>query len=317
MQAFDRRQRANGIALTMQVQFIKQERELFYKGVKAGITPREQLLREARHAAFASAVRTPAGHAIAPAILEVAAHSVQYAFVDSPPLLAAFQEGSASLRPAGRALGVALASLHRTPTYWVPIEPAPRFVWSPAELTPASLTILTTATLTCIKALQASEQLIECLDRLRREEAESAFIHRDATLGNVLASPGGEVALVDWELSGRGDPAVDIATLIGDGLWYWLAEALGKPVKPEGEWIKRTHPLLASFRLMAQAFMSGYRSVGNLDADKVGRFVGLYLLTRVLAGTESRATFSVQLRLLAHIGQRLVLEPDHLWRLVG
>ena len=300
-----------------QLQFIKAQRAIRYKGARPGITPREQFLREARHAAFAGALRTPEGVGIAPAVLGIGDGGVRYAYVDSPPLLSTFVQQSPSLTTAGRRLGAALASLHRMPTYWIAMEPAPRFVWSPIELTPASLTVLTSASLTYIRALQASEQLIECLDRLRIQEVEQTFIHRDATLSNVLASAGAQISLVDWELSGRGDPAVDVATVIGDGLWHWLADALSEDAEPLGEWINHNHPLFRSFRLLAQAVVSGYQTIGIADADKVARFVGVYVLTRVLAETESRGTFTFRSRLLAHIGKRVVVEPIHLWRLVG
>jgi aminoglycoside phosphotransferase (APT) family kinase protein len=64
------------------------------------------------------------------------------------------------------------------------------------------------------------ELCLERLDRLRPVAAELAelpavrcFCRPDARFANVIARPGGRLAMVDWEDSGLRDPAIDLADL--------------------------------------------------------------------------------------------------------
>jgi len=68
--------------------------------------------------------------------------------------------------------------------------------------------------------LRADERVARFLDAARETVAPGCLVHGDLKWDNVLVAPApaAGVRLVDWELSGRGDPAWDVAS--------WLAHAV-------------------------------------------------------------------------------------------
>jgi aminoglycoside phosphotransferase (APT) family kinase protein len=208
-------------------------------------------------------------------------------------------------------LGVILAALHRSRRP-KGLEDAPRLVWSLTSVTPEALATMTAASLEYIAKLQESDPLIDSLEALQGEETPAAVIHRDVTLLNVIVPSSRDVVLVDWELAGIGDPAVDLATPVADALSLWL-------ITSRRERRSLTCDLAGwqCWRSFARALMEGYGGHAGIHKAKIGSFAGAYLLTRGLAITEARGRLSGDAQVLAHVGQRLVLEPMRLWRLVG
>jgi hypothetical protein len=71
--------------------------------------------------------------------------------------------------------------------------------------------------------LRADDRVTGLLDAARASVVPACLVHGDLKWDNVLTAPGppGGVRLIDWELSGRGDPAWDVAS------WLVHAVALG------------------------------------------------------------------------------------------
>ena len=76
--------------------------------------------------------------------------------------------------------------------------------------------------------IQGIDDLCTALDELVASWQEDAVIHGDIRWDNLLAVRGGDskrwtrLQLIDWELCGAGDPAVDIGAFFGEYLRAWL-----------------------------------------------------------------------------------------------
>jgi aminoglycoside phosphotransferase (APT) family kinase protein len=131
-----------------------------------------------------------------------------------------------------RAAGKVLGGLHR-------IEPAaigrsavdgtPPLALPP-RLPPIELVReVSDGALEMIRLLQRSVELEERLELVRAAWRADAFIHGDVRWANWVphAAPGSNrrtrLALVDWELARRGEPAYDLAAMLAEYLFTWIA----------------------------------------------------------------------------------------------
>jgi aminoglycoside phosphotransferase (APT) family kinase protein len=58
-------------------------------------------------------------------------------------------------------------------------------------------------------------QLVAAVQQISRcEEAPVTLIHNDCNLGNIITLPDGRLALVDWEMAGRGPAVLDMGILL-------------------------------------------------------------------------------------------------------
>jgi hypothetical protein len=101
--------------------------------------------------------------------------------------------------------------------------------------------------------LQKYPGFAELLDRLCRSWSPEALTHNDLRSSNILLARG-RTLLIDWELSGLGDPRWDVGAVVGEVLSAWV-RAL--PLQPKGNLddllarprhqIRRFHPFLRAF----------------------------------------------------------------------
>jgi len=117
--------------------------------------------------------------------------------------------------PLAAALGGVLAQLHaiepdeeelRRDAPWVLALHRP-----PLE----ALSYLSAASIDLVLAIQSDEPLCRALDALREGWQARALVHRDVKRANCIAHRG-QIALVDWEMAGWGDPAVDIGSALAE-----------------------------------------------------------------------------------------------------
>jgi hypothetical protein len=202
--------------------------------------------------------------------------------VDAPGLLAT------TLLPAGRGrgeggpIGRALARLQKAGTQTAlttrPVQGdfATRAIW----LTPESYAASSKAVLHLLHAAQANDAAANTLAWLIAGEAEleQTAVHGDCRHPNVLIR-GERITFVDWEASGRGDPARDIGMLLADDYRLWLArEAHEQPVTR------------AQLHRRMRALLHGWESVHGGGADEPRRArVAAWLAESLLRNEFSRA----------------------------
>jgi hypothetical protein len=135
-------------------------------------------------------------------------------------------------------LGEALGMLHRGSQ----AESDPRGTRGPAwalSLHHPNVSVfrdVSAANLQLIKLIQGADEFCRHLDDLRAGWANDAFIHGDVKADNVIAfAPNNSgrktrLALVDWEMAGRGDACWDVGSVFGEYLATWL---LSMPITGE------------------------------------------------------------------------------------
>jgi len=120
------------------------------------------------------------------------------------------------------ALGRVLAALHaiapddeelREDAPWVLSLHRPRL---------DALRYLSAPSIELIKTIQRDARFARGLDELRDDWRVEALVHRDVKWANCIATPPAAITLVDWEMAGWGDPAVDVGSAFGEILGWRL-----------------------------------------------------------------------------------------------
>jgi hypothetical protein len=135
-------------------------------------------------------------------------------------------------------LGDALGVLHRgSPAETDPRgERGPEWALSLHHPDVSVFRDVSAANLQLIKLLQGADEFCRQLDDLRAGWASDAFTHGDVKADNVIAfapTTSGRktrLALVDWEMAGRGDACWDVGSVFGEYLATWL---LSMPITGE------------------------------------------------------------------------------------
>jgi Ser/Thr protein kinase RdoA (MazF antagonist) len=129
-------------------------------------------------------------------------------------------------RTLAAALGRALAALHgMTPDDEALRDDAP-WVLSLHRPRLDALRYLSAASIELIKVIQEDERFARGLDELREGWRVEALVHRDVKWANCIAhAPRGgtrrtRITLVDWEMAGWGDPALDVGSAFGEFLGH-------------------------------------------------------------------------------------------------
>jgi aminoglycoside phosphotransferase (APT) family kinase protein len=182
-------------------------------------------------------------------------------------------------RTLAAALGRALAALHgvapddealRDDAPWVLSLHRPRL---------DALRYLSAASIELIGVIQDDERFARGLDELRDGWRVEALVHRDVKWANCIAhAPRGgarrtRITLVDWEMAGWGDPALDVGSAFGEFLGHAPAPiALASLVAPEhpGE---PPPPRSHDLRPAVAAFLRGYVRARGLDERAASRLL--------------------------------------------
>jgi aminoglycoside phosphotransferase (APT) family kinase protein len=125
-----------------------------------------------------------------------------------------------------RSLGRLLAAVHRVAPDREELRRDPPWVLSLHRPRLDALRYLTPASIELIRGLQADAGFTRALDALRGGWRVEALVHRDVKWANCVAhAPAGgtrrtHVKLVDWEMAGWGDPALDVGSAFGEFLGF-------------------------------------------------------------------------------------------------
>jgi thiamine kinase-like enzyme len=130
---------------------------------------------------------------------------------------------------------------------------------------------ISSANLQVLKIVQKFPEFSTLLDSLRQEWSAETLIHFDIKWDNwlVFSEPNKRaknLRIVDWELTGFGDPCWDVASIFNDYLSFWL---LSIPVTT-GDVPPEHFPQLARYPLermhpAMRAFWASYLSHSELD----------------------------------------------------
>lgn len=198
-----------------------------------------------------------------------------------------------------RALARALAALHavapddeelRCDAPWVLSLHRPRL---------EALRHLSSASIELVKALQRDEPVAAALDELREDWRVEALVHRDVKWANCIVTGPAALVLVDWEMAGWGDPALDVGSALGEFLGWRLRA--GTDVGPDAA---------------IAAFWRAYCAARGLDGapaaqllDRAARYAGARLLQSAYEKTQETGLASERAGRAVVLARDLLLAP--------
>lgn len=191
---------------------------------------------------------------------------------------------------------------------------------SAGPIQPRGLIEATHGQIQIIKSIQSDPLIYSRLASLSSPMPET-LIHGDARMDNLLVDAGGELRLIDFELTRVGDPLFDLGTLIGSLIEHVAFESPPKDdVKAStfiehvvGQTYDLTRSIIAGYRATARA-----HSANLLDPEeflsRLSGFVGVYFLHRAGALAQQFYAETRMGRIFALIGCSFMLNPSHFLR---
>jgi aminoglycoside phosphotransferase (APT) family kinase protein len=130
-----------------------------------------------------------------------------------------------------------------------------------------------------IRGVQAMPDIRERLEGLRAGWRGAGLVHGDLRWDNVIADGAAAVRLVDWELAGRGDPAWDVGSVLGQLIsdWAIVTQRAAGDRGAADQALARTHARAAAF---TGAYLAGAEPDGPLAGagERAAAYVGPRLL---------------------------------------
>jgi Ser/Thr protein kinase RdoA (MazF antagonist) len=146
----------------------------------------------------------------------------------------------------------------------------------------------------------AMQALTPELEKYSDRFLHTSVVHNDLHLNNILLGAGpSSFTLIDWELSGFGDPAYDAGTFIANLLDHGLGSINGDLSR---------NPLA-----LGRTFFQSYREVAGLcdeEERRVAQSVGVALLFRARVRLESSGNLGAVGRMSLRIAARALQQPD-------
>jgi len=201
-----------------------------------------------------------------------------------------------------RALGRVLATLHavapddeelRRDAPWVLSLHRPRL---------EALRYLNAPSIALIRAIQRDTAFARGLDDLRDGWRVEALVHRDVKWANCIVTRPAAITLVDWEMAGWGDPALDVGSALGELLGWRLRarpDALDREVEPA-----------------IAAFWHAYAGARRLDAapagallERAAQFAAARLVQSAYEKTQETGRDSERAARAVTLARELLLAP--------
>lgn len=186
-----------------------------------------------------------------------------------------------------------------------------------------ALHALSPAAIEAIRMVQGLEEICTSLDELTASWRRESVIHGDVRWDNCLAWRGGDsnrwtrLQLIDWELCGPGDPALDIGAVFGEYLRAWLQSIpIADPHDPArllahaGVPLRRMRPALWAFW---DAYIQ-HRPVTATDLTRTLRrgirFAAVRLLEAALEEAQVLDELRARVVFLVQLSQNILRRPD-------
>ena len=224
-------------------------------------------------------------------------------------------------RSPARALGRGLAGLHRHAVDRVGDQPtdgermwALQFAEPPLEL----IRDLSAGAQDLVARLQANPAMIDRLTGLRDHDHQDVFVHGDLRWENCLAvaAPGSRrrtrTLLIDWELAGRGEAALDVGTVIAEYLSAWVESIPIVEVGTPGRLLSLARYPLRRMQPAIGAFWSAYRATSSTPPAlrRVLDMAAVRLVNTAVERAQVLAAPSAHLVMLLQLAENVLREPE-------
>jgi Ser/Thr protein kinase RdoA (MazF antagonist) len=228
--------------------------------------------------------------------------------------------GRFPIAPA-RTLGRSLAGLHRHAPDGIGDQPADaermwalQFAEPPLEL----IRDLSAGAQDLVARLQANAAMMDRLTGLREHDHEDVFVHGDLRWDNcvAIAGPGSrrrtQTLLIDWELAGRGEAALDVGTVLAEYLSTWVGSIPIVEMATPGRLLSLARYPLRRMHPAIGAFWSAYRATSPAPPalGRVLELAAVRLLSTAVERAQVLAAPSAHLVILLQLAENVLLEPD-------
>ena len=165
--------------------------------------------------------------------------------------------------------------------------------------------------------LAVVQEFNDALVALRATWRPSCFIHGDFKDDNVMVGGATEapaLTFIDWEMSGWGDPAWDVGSMVGQFLYHW-ATSIRRGGAGFASWVRSAAVPFALVRSSVAAFVESYAAAAGRDAadaawlERVLQLAGLFLLHRATATVELLGTLPVPATSCLQVARTLIDDP--------
>lgn len=174
-----------------------------------------------------------------------------------------------------------------------------------------------------ISLIQNNAEMYAAIQGVENSWQACCLIHRDLKLTNILKhrttkAANAHLVVIDWELCKWGDPAWDVASIMGDYLRCWLASIVPQAGLPIDDWFSHAKLPLSKVLPSIKSFWYTYITNTKCFADLrpnyreiVMQFTGLYLLNVALTSLIWQGHLSSKSLCLLQVSNNLLVEPDH------
>jgi aminoglycoside phosphotransferase (APT) family kinase protein len=186
-----------------------------------------------------------------------------------------------------------------------------------------TLHTLSPAAIELIRIIQGLEELCASLDELAASRRRESVIHGDVRWENCLAWRSGEsnrwsrLQLIDWELCGAGDPAVDIGAFLGEYLRAWLQSIPITDPQDPGRLLAHARAPLRVIRPALRAFWDAYTRHSSEPATGLSRrlrraipFTAVHLLRAALEEAQALDELHARVLYLLPLGDNILRRPE-------
>jgi aminoglycoside phosphotransferase (APT) family kinase protein len=229
--------------------------------------------------------------------------------------------------------GRALARLHAVPPMALDGIPRVPYLARSTLLHQPDLDTLRTlseAAVQLTRILQGLDELCAGIDELLAGCSDASVIHGDVRWDNCLALREGHskgwtgLRLIDWELSGAGDPSVDVGAFMGEYLRAWLQSIPVADPHDPGRLLAQARLPLRRMRPALRAFWQAYAvHAQGTAAELTNRlhratgFAAVRLLSAALEEAQTLAELRAGALALLSLSQNLLSRPREAAVLLG
>jgi aminoglycoside phosphotransferase (APT) family kinase protein len=220
-----------------------------------------------------------------------------------------------------RALGRGLATLHRHSADGMGDQPADgermwalQFDEPPLEL----IRDLSAGAQDLVARLQANAPMMDRLTELREHDHQDVFVHGDLRWDNCLAIAARgsarrtQTLLIDWELAGRGEAALDVGTVFAEYLSAWVGSIPIVEVANPGRLLSLARYPLRRMQPAIDAFWSAYRATSPAPPAlrRVLELASVRLLNTAVERAQVLTATSAHLVMLLQLAENVLREPE-------
>jgi Ser/Thr protein kinase RdoA (MazF antagonist) len=228
--------------------------------------------------------------------------------------------GRFPLLPA-RSLGRTLAAVHGLAADVVEKRPAgfdPMWGLSLAEPAWESLLDMSLGGQDLLARMQTSRELCDRLRDLGEATTDGALVHGDLRWDNCIAfaAPGSQrrtrVALVDWELAGRGSAAFDVGTVVAEYLSVWVESIPVVDPSDPGRLAARARRPLARIQPAIGAFWGAYHAATSRPPPlrTVIQLAAVRLLQGAIEHAQGLVAASAHVVTLLQLADNMLRRPE-------